>query len=150
MKKWKSKKITKRKKFEKRFWFFVRNPNFLILISLQPNFLRPWIFQTSNLYRSNNLSLKKRSTPSGCKDLGIRTLVARTSKSFYKNFIYLVTSIMHWYTDNISTLAPEPIRAQTCVCCLFWTNKNIMAVTSIFLSISLSIRDNEPFNRRYQ
>ena len=37
-----------------------------------------------------------------------------------------------------STLAPDPIRVQTCVCCLFWTNRDCMAVTSIFLSISLS------------
>jgi len=35
-------------------------------------------------------------------------------------------------------LAPDPIRVQSCVCCLFWTNRNCMTVTSIFLSISLS------------
>ena len=32
-------------------------------------------------------------------------------------------------------LVPDPIRVQSCVCCLFWTNKNSMAATSIFLSI---------------
>ena len=37
-----------------------------------------------------------------------------------------------------SLLAPDPIRVQSCVCCLFWTNRNSMVVTSIFLSISLS------------
>ena len=37
-----------------------------------------------------------------------------------------------------SPLAPDPIRVQSCVCCLFWTNRNCMASTSIFLSISLS------------
>ena len=37
-----------------------------------------------------------------------------------------------------SPLAPHPIRVQSCVCCLFWTNRNSMAGTSIFLSISLS------------
>ena len=31
-----------------------------------------------------------------------------------------------------SPLAPDPIRVQSCVCCLFWTNRNSMAVTSIF------------------
>ena len=48
-----------------------------------------------------------------------------------------------------SPLAPHPFRVQSCVCCLFWTNINSMAVISIFLSISLSYRD-ESFNRRYQ
>ena len=37
-----------------------------------------------------------------------------------------------------SPAAPDPIRVQSCVCCLFWTNRNCMALTSIFLSISLS------------
>ena len=35
-------------------------------------------------------------------------------------------------------LAPNPNRVQTCVCCLFWTNRNCMAVSWIFLSIALS------------
>ena len=35
-------------------------------------------------------------------------------------------------------LAPDPIRVQSCVWCLFWTNGNCMAVTPIFLSSSLS------------
>ena len=47
------------------------------------------------------------------------------------------------------TLAPDPIRVQSCVCCLFWTNRN-MAVTSIFLSISIFNQSYESFNRRYQ
>ena len=37
-----------------------------------------------------------------------------------------------------SPLAPDPIRVQSCVCCLFWTNRNCMAVTSICLSSALS------------
>ena len=37
-----------------------------------------------------------------------------------------------------SLLAPDPIRVQSCVWCIFWTNRNCMAVTSIFLSISSS------------
>ena len=48
-----------------------------------------------------------------------------------------------------SPLAPDPIRVQSCLCCsLYWTNN--MAVTSIFLSISLSYQSYESFNRRYQ
>ena len=35
-------------------------------------------------------------------------------------------------------LAPGPIRVQSCVWCLFWTNRNCMSVSSIFLSISSS------------
>ena len=38
-------------------------------------------------------------------------------------------------------LAPDPIRVQSCVCCLFWTN--CIAVTSIFLS-SHPIRNMNP------
>ena len=49
-------------------------------------------------------------------------------------FIYIVkhscTHAGSWW--------PDPIRVQSCVCCLFRTNRNSMAVTSIFLSISLS------------
>ncbi len=37
-----------------------------------------------------------------------------------------------------SPLAPDPIRVQPCVCCLFWTNRNSIGVTSIFVSISSS------------
>ena len=33
-------------------------------------------------------------------------------------------------------LAPDPIRVQSCVCCLFWTNRNCKAVT--YLSFYLS------------
>ena len=48
-----------------------------------------------------------------------------------------------------SPLAPDPIRVQSCLCCsLYWTNN--MAITSIFLSISLSYQSYESFNRRYQ
>ena len=35
-----------------------------------------------------------------------------------------------------SPLAPDPIRVQSCVYCLFWTSRNSLALTSIFLSIS--------------
>jgi len=37
-----------------------------------------------------------------------------------------------------SPLEPDPIRVQTCVCCLFLTNRNSLVLTSNFLSISLS------------
>ena len=30
------------------------------------------------------------------------------------------------------SLAPDPIRVQSCVWCIFWTNRNCMVVTSIF------------------
>ena len=44
-----------------------------------------------------------------------------------------------WHSCMPSPLSSDPIRVQSCVCCLFWTNRHIsMAVTSIFLSISLS------------
>ena len=43
-----------------------------------------------------------------------------------------------WFWTQLVPLAPDPIRVQSCVWCLFWTNRNCMAVTSIFLSSSLS------------
>ena len=51
----------------------------------------------------------------------------------YKNKVSLSV------TDSCmpSPLAPDPIRVQSCVCFLFWTNRDSMVVTSIFLSISL-------------
>ena len=49
---------------------------------------------------------------------------------------------LHDFLPDIShlsiPLAPDPIRVQSCVCFLFRTNRDCMAVTSIFLSISLS------------
>ena len=48
----------------------------------------------------------------------------------------------------LSTLAPDPIRVQSCVYCLFWTNRNSLAVPSIFLSISLSNQSDESLYRR--
>ena len=47
------------------------------------------------------------------------------------------TSIYH-HSCIPSSLAPDPIRVQSCVWCLFWTNRSCMVVTSIFLSIFLS------------
>ena len=45
---------------------------------------------------------------------------------------------IHRHSCTPSSLAPDPIMVQLCVCCLFWTNRNCMAVACIFLSISLS------------
>ena len=48
-----------------------------------------------------------------------------------------------------SPLAPEPIRVQPCVWCLFWTNRNCMTVTSIFLSFASSNYRDKSLYRRY-
>ena len=56
-------------------------------------------------------------------------------------------SISAYHSGMPSPLASDPIRIQSCVCCLFWTNRNSMVVTSIFLSISLSNQSYESFNR---
>ena len=48
------------------------------------------------------------------------------------------------YAEFISAWSNQ---GSSCVCCPFWTNRNIKAVTSIFLSISLS--NYESFNRGY-
>ena len=67
--------------------------------------------------------------------------------SFMRHYWYgFVTS----HSCMPSPLAPDPIRVQPCVWCLLWTNRNSLAVTSIFLSISLSNQSYESLNRRYQ
>ena len=38
-----------------------------------------------------------------------------------------------------SPLAPDPIRVQSCVCCLFWTNRNSNIYLSIYLIIQVEI-----------
>ena len=55
----------------------------------------------------------------------------------------VVKEYVYVYYDRSSMpspLAPDPIRVQSCVCCLFWTKRNSMAVISIFLSLSLIIQ----------
>ena len=56
------------------------------------------------------------------------------------SLIFINTSVIKLlnHTCLPIPLAPDPIRVQSCVCCLLLTNRNSMAVTSIFLSISLS------------
>ena len=51
--------------------------------------------------------------------------------------IYLQPNVidLRYHSSMPSSLAPDPIWVQWCVCCLFWINRNSMAVTSIFLSI---------------
>ena len=51
------------------------------------------------------------------------------------NFRSLTTK--RWSHLYAIPLAPDPIRVQSCVWCLLWTNRNSIAVTSILLSISL-------------
>ena len=43
-----------------------------------------------------------------------------------------------------SPLGPHPTRVQSCVCCIFWTNRNSLAVTSFYLS-HYPIRDMNPW-----
>ena len=57
-------------------------------------------------------------------------------------------SISAYHSGMPCPLAPDPIRIQSYVCCLFWTNRNSMVVTSILLSILLSNQSYESFNRR--
>jgi len=63
---------------------------------------------------------------------------------FVKKKLYKSTELKH--SCMPSPLAPDPIRVHSCVWCLFWTNRNGFAVTSIFLSN----QSYESFNRRYQ
>ena len=54
---------------------------------------------------------------------------------------HLRVSAVHW-TCHSSPLAPDPIRVQSCVWCLFWTNRNSMAgiiYHSIYLIIQLEM-----------
>ena len=56
----------------------------------------------------------------------------------YNDRTFLSSALISHHSCMPSPLAPDPIRVQPHVCCLFWTNRNSMAETSIFLSISLS------------
>ena len=64
---------------------------------------------------------------------------------YYQNVVYCKRKSQYFPNPSFihfcmpSLLAPDPIRVQSCVCCLFWTNRNIVALTSIFLSFYLSI-----------
>jgi len=67
-----------------------------------------------------------------------------TANSKLCNFVTLHSSMP-------DPLAPDPIRVQSCVCCIFWTNRNCMAsmaVSSIFLSISFPIRDESLYRAK--
>ena len=71
------------------------------------------------------------------KGAGIST--SHKQKYYKLQFInVLYTHVSANHSCMPSPLAPDLIRVQSCVCCLFWTNRNCLAVTSIFLSISLS------------
>ena len=65
-------------------------------------------------------------------------------------YLYIFFSIIDNHFCMPRPLAPDPIRVQSCVCCFFWTNRNSMVVTSIFLSISLYNQKYESFNQHYQ
>jgi len=99
------------------------------------------IFQTQIIWFNWVHSLKYlRSTTLGCEDIRIRKSEFVTNTQF---FVQKENELMHMIICMPSQLAPDPIRVQSCVCCLFWTNRNSMAVTSIFLS-HYSIRDMNP------
>ncbi len=71
----------------------------------------------------------------------ICTAEQRTYCIAAKRLFLVVSSKSSIYHSCLpSPLAPDPIRVQSCVCCLFWTNRNSMAVISSLLSnIYLSI-----------
>ena len=127
---------------------------------------RPLMFQTMNSVMPNNLSLKyQRFTSSDCKDIGINQFEFLTKtqllwsfnlvRKVYKKLVATSKSMLYKKMKNthsciLSPLAPDPIRVQSCVWCLFWTYRISLAVKSFFLSISLSNQSYESCNRRYQ
>ena len=86
---------------------------------------------------------------------GLRHWVAKIYKLKIQNLLQRINSFgikqaeFH-HSCILSPLAPDPIRVQSCVCRLFWTNRNSLGVASVFLSISLSNQRYESFNRCYQ
>jgi len=69
--------------------FIERGPDFLSYISLQPNVAEPYIIQTINFARSDNLSLKnQRFTSLDCVDIWIRKLEFVTKTQFLLNIIF--------------------------------------------------------------
>jgi len=108
-------------------------------------------------------------TPLGRMLDGSASVISKFQRnnSTFETFIYTIMwKILSFFVVNVlnsynscfaavhscmpSPLAPDPIKVQSCVCYLFWTKRNSLAVTSIFLSISLSNQSYESFNRRYQ
>ena len=61
---------------------------------------------------------------------------------FEFDFELIENSTLMIHSCMPSPLAPDPIRVQSCVCCLFWTNRNSMAVLHLsFYYSHYSIRD---------
>ena len=124
------------------------NSNFPIPISLQPDVGNLWYFNLSLVTLLKFIVC--RSLLLDCKDIEIRKLefVAKTrlwvniTRYLPVHFMYQAEFQLH--TCMPITLASDPIRVQSCVYCLFWTNRDCMAVTSFILSISLS---NESLNQ---
>ena len=68
-------------------------------------------------------------------------------REFFNCLWSLSTIPLNWgHSCMPSPSVPDPIRVQACVWCLFWTNRNSLAVTSIFLSN----QSYESLNQRYQ
>ena len=115
-----------------------------------------------NSVRSNSLSLKyHRFTPSGCKDIGITNFkfVARTqflcfeeiktiSKNRVNNFTVLFNTLWVKRVWKKGITDCYPIRVQSCVCCLFWTNRNCIEYHLSFYLAHYPIRDKS-LCRRY-
>ena len=91
--------------------------------------------------------------PTGCPQIHLRNYlflkISRLYMKFnsFKTIKYIVLNLLCFNDQYVTlyithlyaiSLAPKPIRVKSCVCCLFWTNRKCMTVTSIFLFISLS------------
>ena len=93
----------------------------------------PW---NSELLHFSNLKLKSEEH---------KKIVCSTFSALWRLYRWTRATMTEVQMNNLSRMhthpnriAPDPIRVQSCACCLFWTNRNCAAVTSIFLSISLS------------
>ena len=69
---------------------------------------RPWIFQTINSVRSNNLSLKyQRFRPPGCRDIGFRNFEFVAKLNFFR-FRNQILRFLCFYEMYMKSYKPNP------------------------------------------
>ena len=73
---------------------------------------------------------------------------------FYTSFLISKKCVL-FHSCMLSSLAPDPIRVQSCVCCLFWINRKSMYIYLIIqselwiLTLALSVNGNINFFWNY-
>ena len=107
------------------------------------------IFSTAYIFNCIYFQLHLFSTAYICAhEFEYTQYTCMTLTNLYGSILYVLKKHLPTivvFSTLLYPLTPDPIRVQSCVCCLFWTNKNSMAVISFYLSHShYPIRDINP------